>query len=321
MPYWQAALGVTVRVPHLCWMSMKGEAKRDYPASIFYQSPWWEKYRLIADHFARVGTAMTRGKAAVRVAVVHPIESYWLHFGPSEQTAAVRGQLEARFKSIAETLLVGKIDFDYLCEALLPEFCPEASAPLKVGEMTYDAVVVACETLRKTTLTRLRAFREAGGDLIFVGKPPRFTDAEPDEVTLDENVIARQCAFIDEIHAMGKEVLLSNHTLKFMDCRRTADLVEFLLKRKPDVIKLVGWCATDEQLAEYFRTVLFLKAQDYPARIHYHCSGPLSKATRFIGPMLGSYLMFCIDRYDTHADVNQLPLREMLSVYGIWNRL
>jgi len=29
---WQAALGVTVRVPHLSWVSMNGEAKRDYPA-------------------------------------------------------------------------------------------------------------------------------------------------------------------------------------------------------------------------------------------------------------------------------------------------
>ncbi|MCD7776065.1 MAG: hypothetical protein LUH54_01660, partial [Firmicutes bacterium] len=35
---WQAALGVTVRVPHLSWVSMKGDAKRDYPASINYQS-------------------------------------------------------------------------------------------------------------------------------------------------------------------------------------------------------------------------------------------------------------------------------------------
>jgi hypothetical protein len=36
---WQACLGVTVRVPHLAWQTMKGEGKRDYPASIFYQSP------------------------------------------------------------------------------------------------------------------------------------------------------------------------------------------------------------------------------------------------------------------------------------------
>ncbi|MFQ9394973.1 MAG: hypothetical protein ACLR2E_14180 [Lachnospiraceae bacterium] len=41
---WQAALGVTVRVPHLAWMTMKGEAKRDYPASISYQSPWWRNF-------------------------------------------------------------------------------------------------------------------------------------------------------------------------------------------------------------------------------------------------------------------------------------
>jgi|GEM_PF-2284246 len=43
---WQAALRVTVRVHHLSWVSMAGESKRDYPASIFYQSPWWQQYPL-----------------------------------------------------------------------------------------------------------------------------------------------------------------------------------------------------------------------------------------------------------------------------------
>ena len=33
---WQAALGVTVRVPHLAWVSMAGESKRDYPAPLSY---------------------------------------------------------------------------------------------------------------------------------------------------------------------------------------------------------------------------------------------------------------------------------------------
>ena len=53
---WLAALGVTVRVPHLSWVSMAGEAKRDYPASISYQSPWHTEYRYIEDHFARLNT-------------------------------------------------------------------------------------------------------------------------------------------------------------------------------------------------------------------------------------------------------------------------
>ena len=40
---------------------------------------------------------MTRGKAAVRVGVIHPIESYWLHWGPESQTGLIREQMEERF--------------------------------------------------------------------------------------------------------------------------------------------------------------------------------------------------------------------------------
>jgi len=175
---WQAALGVTVRVPHLSWVSMGGEAKRDYPASIHYQSPWWEKYSLVEDHFARVNTAMTRGKAEVKVGVIHPIESYWLHFGPSEQTAIVRDNLDENFQNITKWLLFGGVDFDFISESLLPELCNEASAPLKVGEMAYDMILVpGCETLRSTTLERLEGFVKAGGKLVFVGDVPALEDA------------------------------------------------------------------------------------------------------------------------------------------------
>lgn len=76
---WQTALGVTIRVPHLAFMSMEGEAKRDWPASINYQSPWWEQYSYIENYFARVNTALTRGKALVRVAVVHRSSLIGLH--------------------------------------------------------------------------------------------------------------------------------------------------------------------------------------------------------------------------------------------------
>ena len=175
---WQAALGVTVRVPHLTWMTMKGEAKRDYPASIGYQSPWWDQFSMVEDHFARLNTALTRGKARVRVAVVHPIETYWLYCGPAEQTQVLRAQLEDQFAKLTEYLLFGLIDFDFLSEAALPTQCPAGGAPLRVGEMAYDAVIVCgCRTLRQTTLDRLAAFQNAGGRLIFIGGFPDYVDA------------------------------------------------------------------------------------------------------------------------------------------------
>ena len=196
---WQAALGVTVRVPHLSWVSMKGEAKRDYPASINYQSPWWQDYALVEDHFARVNTAMTRGKPVVRVGVIHPVESYWLHWGPSEQTHAARQRLESQFSQITDWLLLGSVDFDFISESLLPSLNEKGSAPLKVGEMAYDVVIVpGCETLRSTTLERLEAFHAAGGRLVFMGDAPTLADALPSSRGAELYAAAQHIPFTQE---------------------------------------------------------------------------------------------------------------------------
>ncbi|MGI5900340.1 MAG: hypothetical protein ACOX8S_10535 [Christensenellales bacterium] len=177
---WQAAMGVTTRVHHLTWVSMEGEAKRDYPASIGYQSAWYKEYPLIEDHFARLNTALTRGKPIVKVGVIHPIESYWLRWGPNEHTALERQEMDDNFQNVIRWLLFGQIDFDFVCESLLPEQCDMGGFPLKVGQMEYDAIVVpAMTTMRKTTFERLEAFKKAGGRLIVMGDAPSLMDAVP----------------------------------------------------------------------------------------------------------------------------------------------
>ena len=179
---WQACLGVTIRVPHLSWYAMGGEAKRDYPVSINYQSPWWEEFSVLENHFARVNTAMTRGKPVVKVGVVHPVESFWLRWGPNDKTALLRDNMDAKFRNVTDWLLKGSIDFNFISESLFPTLCENATAPLQVGKMAYDAIVVPdCETLRSTTLDRLEAFRKAGGKLIFMGSAPKFEDGAPSE--------------------------------------------------------------------------------------------------------------------------------------------
>ena len=174
---WQACLGVTVRVPHLSWVAMGGEAKRDYPASIHYQSPWHGEFSYLEDHFARVNTAMTRGKPIVKVGVIHPIESFWLHWGPNDKTQLERSYMNEKFENLTSWLLKGSIDFNFISESLLPSLCEKGSAPLKVGCMEYDAIVVPdCESLRATTVERLEAFLNAGGKLIFMGSAPTVSD-------------------------------------------------------------------------------------------------------------------------------------------------
>ena len=174
---WQAAMGVTLRVPHHALYTFNGESKRDYPASISYQNAWAGQYHWIEDHFARVNLALTRGEPAVRIAVVHPIESVWLHMGPNDRSAAVLAQYEKNFEDLIGALSHGFQDFDFLSEARLPQLCPQGGAPLRVGKMRYDVVIVpGLETLRQTTLTLLESFLAAGGRLIFMGSAPKFVD-------------------------------------------------------------------------------------------------------------------------------------------------
>ena len=188
---WQAALGVTVRVPHLFWVSMSGEAKRDYPASIGYQSPWYREYKYIEDHFARVNTVMTRGTPDVRIGVVHPVESYWLRFGPGSHTVMYREELETRFQEVIRWLLCGTLDFDYICESLLTSQFGGAEDGFRVGQMKYDAVLVpALLTIRRTTLDALREFRHHGGRVIFMGEAPSYVDALPSD---EAKKFAREC--------------------------------------------------------------------------------------------------------------------------------
>ena len=174
---WLAALGVTFRMPHLSWMSMKGESKRDYPASIFSQSCWYREYKYLEDHFARLGMALTRGKPIVRIAVIHPVESCWLSFGTLSDSGRL-DELERNFKSLAEWLLSGGLDFDYLSESLLPDEYREGK---RFGEMEYDVVIVPpLFTLRSSTVDILTGYSKRGR-LIFLGEPPELVDALPSD--------------------------------------------------------------------------------------------------------------------------------------------
>lgn len=180
---WQAALGVTVRIHHLAWVSMAGEAKRDYPASIFHQSPWHREYDLVENHFARLNTALTRGRSHVRVGVLHPIESYWLCFGPEEHTHDERTERDGQFAQLTTWLVHNQTDWDFICESLLPSQSPAKSGKaLKVGVMSYDLVLVPpMRTIRSTTLDRLETFLQAGGRLVFCGEIPTLVDAVPSD--------------------------------------------------------------------------------------------------------------------------------------------
>lgn len=179
---WQACLGVNIRVPHLAWQSMKGEGKRDYPASIFYQSPWWKEYKYIEDYYSRINTALTRGKPDVKIGIIYPIDTFKMIYGSMAESKPIIDELDGNYKQTTEWLLKNGFDFDFISESLLPDLCQKGDMPLVVGKMNYEVIIASdCMTLRPHTLKVLQEFTAKGGKLIVMGRTPCYVNGIKDD--------------------------------------------------------------------------------------------------------------------------------------------
>lgn len=185
---WQYALGINYRSQHLAWYSMAAEAKRDYPASIFDQSPWAAVYGLVEDYFGRLGAALSEGEERRELLVIHPIESTFgaavvLEWGEPPAPTLEPAELAAedqRLIAPRNALLRANLDFDYGDEDVLARHGAVSGATLQVGHATYRAVLIPeLLTIRSTTLELLREFQAGGGTVAYCGAPPELLDGEP----------------------------------------------------------------------------------------------------------------------------------------------
>ncbi|MBR4519683.1 MAG: hypothetical protein IKO65_11850 [Victivallales bacterium] len=178
---WLAVLGINFRCPHLAWYSMAAEAKRDYPASISFQSSWYPYYSLVEDYFAHQAAALHLGEEIRDILVVHPIESAW---GAKAQIPdAEKKAFDAPVIDLRNVLMASHLDFDYGDEDHLARFAKVTgkgtAAVLQVGVAKYRVVVLPkMLTIRGTTLKLLEDFVKAGGQVVYVEQIPGYLDAE-----------------------------------------------------------------------------------------------------------------------------------------------
>ena len=190
---WQAALGISFVNHHLSLYSMRGERKRDYPANLFYQQPWWDDERGMADYQARLCAAVSEGERIVDVLVIQPMASVWSEYSPlhSDDDQAAARVYDKPFTAISRRLMEEKIDYHIGNESLMAKHASVENDRLKVGGHSYKCVVVppTCN-VKSSTLSLLRQFAKQGGNLIFTGEAPRLVDGVGADAGVPEARIA-----------------------------------------------------------------------------------------------------------------------------------
>lgn len=187
---WQALFGVNFRCQHLSWYTMEGQAKRDYPASIFHQSPWYKYYGKVEDYFNRFNVYNTEGKPACDVLVLNPIESMfcqiyigWHDWNKQEIASPECKRIDERYRELFDLLIRNHIDFDWGEEQIMARHYwvgtdKDGKAVLRIGSMDYHVVVISeMTTIRQTTLDMLNEFTSLGGRVIIIGETPKYCDA------------------------------------------------------------------------------------------------------------------------------------------------
>lgn len=196
---WQALFGIDLRCPHLSWYTMKGQCKRDYPASILHQSGWYPDFHNVEDYFSRIHAALDGAMADTGLLVITPIESVWARaycgaFNRLEaQDAGIR-RLEKTYAEVFTRLESHQLDFDYGDEDILARHAKAENGVLQVGPCRYDRIVVAgIDTLRGSTMKLLHNFAAQGGRIVFAGEVPGYVDAIPSSAPAE---LARQCCTV-----------------------------------------------------------------------------------------------------------------------------
>lgn len=132
---------------------------------------------------------------------------------------------------------------------------------------------------------------------------------------LSENpaAIEKQMRLVDQIHSMGREVLMSSHVLKFTPAETVLKIAFEQQRRGADIVKIVTASNSDEELMENLRITTLLK-KELKVPFLYLSGGTHSKLHRMIGAQLGCVTYLAVQMHDERAVPTQPTIRAAKAV-------
>ncbi len=156
---WQAVHGINFVNPHLSLYSMQGERKRDYPANIGYQQPYFTCMTAENGYVTRLSEIIANTKSDVKIAVLQPLSTAFAEYNPTKPDDDI--PCDGIYAFVAEALSSHRIDYHILSEEML-ESCRVTGGKLVGGGYKYDLLILpGVKYVGEKAATIIKAFKSA----------------------------------------------------------------------------------------------------------------------------------------------------------------
>ncbi len=180
---WQLVNGVNLLCQHLEGYTLRGLRKRDYPPSLFYQIPWWEKYKILNDYVSRIGKMLAEGEYSADVLLLHPMRSGWIVYEGNQNDEIIK--IDDDFTYATEFLSGLQVEYDLGDEGMLKRLGGVDGDKIRLGQAEYRAVVLpSMVAIDENTAKMLIEFAANGGKVISMGDFPQLVSGKKENEIL-----------------------------------------------------------------------------------------------------------------------------------------
>jgi len=180
---WEYALGVNLMNQHLSHITLAGARKYDYPLTFTYHEPWWNDYKYLNNHYARLSVALSSGKQVNDILIIEPTTSAWLYdsYAARNPKYAVIGQT---FQTFITKLEKNQVEYDLGSENIIKDLGTVKKGRFIVGQCSYPTVVLPpmIENLDLATFKLIKKFVSEDGTLVAFSVPSFVDGSESEEL-------------------------------------------------------------------------------------------------------------------------------------------
>ena len=189
----QMVHGINYLCQHLEGYTLRGIRKRDYPATLFKQQPWWNDYRAFNDKVSRIGMLIAEGEINHEILVLHSADSAWANFNIASPCYSL--SLCNDMVNVMDHLEKNQLQYHLGDSTIMERHAKVKNGKLIIGTQSYSVVVVPpADCLAQNTVKLLKEFKAQGGLVIFAGRVPTMIDGKnTDEVV----VFAKDCVCVE----------------------------------------------------------------------------------------------------------------------------